>query len=136
MAIKQPVLLGSYQFRTEDGTDTDLVDVITNVSADLYVALGSPVFDPSLLNGTVQENGNGQFTLPNEGTFNGKTVTLITDGVTPKGFPKTYQMQIPEYFPGYLLDRFLNSLAAPVENFVAFKFRGGRRIVIGSTIVT
>ncbi len=136
MTAKQPVLLGQYTFANASGTVTDTVDVIINVSNGLYGALGSPAFDTSLLDGDVQENNNGQFQFPKQGTFNGRTVTLITDGTTPKGYVKTYQCQIPEFFPLYLFDQWLNGLTAPTENFIAFKSRGGRRTVKGSTIVS
>lgn len=136
MAAKQPVLLGQYTFANASGTITDTVDVISNVSNDLWLALGSPVFDPANLAGDPQENNNGQFQYPKQGTFNGRTVTLITDGVTAGGNPETFQMQIPEFFPLYLFDKWLANLPTPVATFLAFKSRGGRRIVVGSTAVT
>ena len=132
MAQKQSVLLGAYT--QKDGTNPDkTIDVITNVSEDLWLAMGSPPFDSSLLDGTVQENRNGEFTYAKTGTFNGKSVTVFTDQQTPKGYPKVYNMQIPDYYPVYLLDKFFAALSAPVATFTHIKVRGGRKVPIGST---
>lgn len=136
MGIKRPVLLGSFTFGDIAGNPTDTVDVVTNVSEEFWIAMGSPVLDNTLLRGDVQQNLNGEFQYGKQGSFNGRTITVLTDGVTPKGYVQTYQMQVPEFFPNYLVDRFLANLTAPVANFVAFKNRGGRRTVVGSTIVS
>ena len=134
MAQKQAVLLGTQ--RIKQGT-TGYVDkdIITNVSYDLWLAMGSPVLDPDKLLGKPQENQNGQFQYPKTGTFNGKTVTVFTDQTTPAGAPQTFQMQIPDSYPVYLLDKFFGGLTPSGLVFTHIKVRGGLKTPIGSTAV-
>lgn len=133
----QPVFVGNWTFK--DGTAGDVTQpIILNVSEELYAALGSPAFNSLLLQGKTQTNKNGDFTYPKQGVRNGKTITLFTDAdlPAPSTGKKTYQIQFNDSCPAYLLDRYLNDAIGFNDTFTHWKIRGGRKTVIGTTIVT
>lgn len=134
MAKKKPIFVGNHTVK--DGVGTKTTPIIINTSEDLWVAIGSPAFDNTLLQGTTQNNRNGDFQYPKSGTFSGKTITLFSTTLNANGNPKTYQIQYPPSAPTYLLDRFLNALTGTPELIDKYKVRGGRETVVGTTIVS
>lgn len=135
MPAKQPVFIGTVVRSPQDGGPDVPTDVIVNVSDALYQVFGSPVLDPDKLAGKVQDGPNGQFRFPKKGTTNGKTVTLISDGNTPGGAARTYQMQLPRICPLHVLDKFLSATTFVGDNILFYKAEGGIRTPVGQSVV-